>query len=633
MTISTTTSSIAYTGNGSTTAFAVPFAFFDAGDLQVVQRDILTGAETVMALSTSYTVSGGGGSSGTVTATTAPAATVTWTIRRVTAPTQLVDLPANGPFPADTVERAIDRVVAVVQEVRRDLARALLVPVTETATPLPSSKVRANKLLTFDAGGAPSVADIPGAGTSLTGDASLATVTPTGGNTARTLAQHLSQYPTPEDRGAVGNGSTDDWTAFQEVVNLFPGKTILLGNKSYLIGQPITASAPVSMRGVGMGAGPGNSQLDTNAGPGSRLYAAFATPTLFDITTVQPCVFRDMQVNVMPDYRAPASGAGFSIRAGSGSATNANTKFQNVCVANFHTGIYGLKPAWWTVEGCYFGEWINAAYMTETDGSAEASTGWVRGNYLFGRTNNTQGAGFYFRNGYVIIDGNEILGAQYGVLINAANNDAGFIHVIDNTIEEQYLGGIKVTATGTTNVAMVDIVDNEFSSDSTSASYLFSVLTDDAPARLWLKTLKVRGNTHRHRGAVSNGYVRLAAGANVLVADEKGENMGGGAATVFVSVNGLANTDCLSPDVEVLDCGTIGTFTNRYSFSSVALVTLRDQKPMTVAQLPTQVRDGTMLYVSDGQSTDSSNLIVIGGGSGCFALRQQGLWLTPGYIP
>ena len=73
MTVSTTTTKVIYNGDGATTAFPTTFEFFDAADLEVIERVITTGAETVKTLTTDYTVSGGNGSSGTVTAVTAPA--------------------------------------------------------------------------------------------------------------------------------------------------------------------------------------------------------------------------------------------------------------------------------------------------------------------------------------------------------------------------------------------------------------------------------------------------------------------------------------------------------------------------------------------------------------------------------
>jgi hypothetical protein len=160
MTISTTTSRVDYTGNGVTTAFAVPFAFFGASELTVIQRVIATGAETTLALSTNYTVSGGNGSTGTVTAVVAPAATVQWTILRSTARTQLVDYVPNDPFPAETHERALDRLTAQVQEIERDTGRSLRVPASDPVPDaLPNATTRAGKVLGFDASGNPIATD------------------------------------------------------------------------------------------------------------------------------------------------------------------------------------------------------------------------------------------------------------------------------------------------------------------------------------------------------------------------------------------------------------------------------------------------------------------------------------------
>lgn len=156
MTISTTTSRVDYAGNGVTTAFAVPFAFFGASELTVLERSA-AGVETTKALTTDYTVSGGNGSTGTVTAVVAPASGVQWTILRSTARTQLTDYVSNDAFPAETHERALDRLQAQVQEVERDAARSLVVPATDSGGSLtiPTSTERASKYLAFDASGNP----------------------------------------------------------------------------------------------------------------------------------------------------------------------------------------------------------------------------------------------------------------------------------------------------------------------------------------------------------------------------------------------------------------------------------------------------------------------------------------------
>lgn len=155
MTVSTTTTTVSYTGDGTTVAFAVPFSFDSSSDLTVTQRVTATGVETTKALTTDYAVSGGSGSTGTVTAVTAPASTVTWTIRRATTRTQATDYRENDPFPADTHETTVDKLTRITQEIGNTLeTRALLLPATESGNNTFSSNVsRASSYPYFDANG------------------------------------------------------------------------------------------------------------------------------------------------------------------------------------------------------------------------------------------------------------------------------------------------------------------------------------------------------------------------------------------------------------------------------------------------------------------------------------------------
>jgi hypothetical protein len=135
VTLSSTQTRIIYAGDGATTGFAVPFAFFGADELTIIERQSDTGVRTTKNLGTHYTVAGGSGENGTVTATTPPAGGVTWTIARKTNRTQLVDYTPNDPFPAETHERALDRQAAVSQELGDAVSRsAQLSPTTSLAS-------------------------------------------------------------------------------------------------------------------------------------------------------------------------------------------------------------------------------------------------------------------------------------------------------------------------------------------------------------------------------------------------------------------------------------------------------------------------------------------------------------------
>ena len=154
MTVSTTTSTVSYTGNGSTTSFSVTFPFQGTGsasELEVIQRTIATGVEATLDYSTHYTVTGGSGSTGTGVAASAPADTVQWHIRRATTTTQTSDYVTNDPFSADTLEANLDRLTMAGQERDGDIAKAFTYPATYTGgasstVPEPS----ASKLLAWN---------------------------------------------------------------------------------------------------------------------------------------------------------------------------------------------------------------------------------------------------------------------------------------------------------------------------------------------------------------------------------------------------------------------------------------------------------------------------------------------------
>ena len=160
MTISSTTVKVSYSGNGSTTVFAYTFKILDDDEIQVIIRSS-TGTETVKTKTTHYTVSGVGSSAGgNITFLTAPTATQTVVLRRLTTQTQETDYVANDPFPANSHEDALDRITMVAQEIQEELGRAIKLSKTNTMTSTEftvASADRANKILAFDTNGEISV--------------------------------------------------------------------------------------------------------------------------------------------------------------------------------------------------------------------------------------------------------------------------------------------------------------------------------------------------------------------------------------------------------------------------------------------------------------------------------------------
>ena len=158
MTISTTTARTTYNGNGVTTVFPIPFRFLANGDIVVVEVSS-AGVETTKALTTNYTLTGAGDDAGgTVTMLVAPAVGTRLIIYRDTDIVQETDYISGDPFPAETHERALDRLTMIAQEIGSDADRAIKVPVGDSSslsTTLPAAADRAGKFFAFDVNGVP----------------------------------------------------------------------------------------------------------------------------------------------------------------------------------------------------------------------------------------------------------------------------------------------------------------------------------------------------------------------------------------------------------------------------------------------------------------------------------------------
>ena len=156
MTVSSSTNKVSYSGNGSLTTFAYSFKIFDQGDLTVILR-AADGTETTQTITTHYTVSGvGSASGGNVVFGTAPASGVTVVIIREQPLTQGLDLVANDPFPAESLEEALDKLVFMSQKHEEELSRAIKASRTNTLTGSEftiSASDRANKVFAFDSSG------------------------------------------------------------------------------------------------------------------------------------------------------------------------------------------------------------------------------------------------------------------------------------------------------------------------------------------------------------------------------------------------------------------------------------------------------------------------------------------------
>lgn len=142
-----------YTGNDVASVFAYTFKIHKNIDIEVTEVLIATGAETLLALTTDYTVSGVGevtGGNVTLVAGALPS-TKQLVINLKPELLQETDYKEHDPFPAETHETALDKIVNITKSQQEVLDRSVQSPITET-TPLTIPALVAGKVLSNDGG-------------------------------------------------------------------------------------------------------------------------------------------------------------------------------------------------------------------------------------------------------------------------------------------------------------------------------------------------------------------------------------------------------------------------------------------------------------------------------------------------
>jgi len=153
MTVATSTSkSGPYAGAGTTGPFTVTFRFLENSHLQVIKTST-AGIDSTLALTTDYAVSGAGASTGTVTLVSALLSGEKLTIIRNVPFTQEADYVQNDAFPAESHERALDKLTMETQQLKEAVDRALTLPATVTGVSTTLPTPAGNKLVGWDEAG------------------------------------------------------------------------------------------------------------------------------------------------------------------------------------------------------------------------------------------------------------------------------------------------------------------------------------------------------------------------------------------------------------------------------------------------------------------------------------------------
>lgn len=116
MSILNTNATVTYSGNGSQVNFPITFDLQDNSQVFVTKKDLTSLIVSTLVIGVDYTISGGNPGN-LIIATTAPTTNEELTVYRSTARTQIYDFLNNSAFLAEDLEKAIDRIVMMVQEI------------------------------------------------------------------------------------------------------------------------------------------------------------------------------------------------------------------------------------------------------------------------------------------------------------------------------------------------------------------------------------------------------------------------------------------------------------------------------------------------------------------------------------
>ena len=156
--INNVTRRVVYAASG-TGPYAFTFEILAAGDIAVYRDD------TLLTITTDYTVTIAGNGTGSITLTAAPTGATQIAIVGNRTISRTTDFVTGGDFFANTLNDELDQQTIFAQQNAEGLSRALQAPQTDPTSinmTLPRAALRANKALGFDANGNPAIADTLG---------------------------------------------------------------------------------------------------------------------------------------------------------------------------------------------------------------------------------------------------------------------------------------------------------------------------------------------------------------------------------------------------------------------------------------------------------------------------------------
>ncbi|WP_419911905.1 hypothetical protein [Hoeflea sp.] len=364
MTISTTVNRVRAAGDGSTTVFAFPYYFEDAGHLSVYLTSA-GGAETLQTISTHYTVSGAGnGGGGSVTFIAAPAATEIVIIIRNEPLTQVTDADDVGTFREQAFESQFDRHARQAQRLQDELDRAVKMKKSSAVTGPDFPEPEAGKLISWNAAG-------DGLENNLTAD-EIGNAVTAASNAA--LSETAAAVSAASAAGSAANAAASETAASTSKTNAAASETAAAGSAVSAGSSATTATtkaAEASASATNAAASEGNAAASATDAAGS---ATSATTSAGNAATSETNAGNSAGAAATSAGEAAGSttSAANSAAAASTSETNAGTSATNAAnsasaAATSETNAAASATSAHVAELRWAGAWTTATAYTGSD--------------------------------------------------------------------------------------------------------------------------------------------------------------------------------------------------------------------------------------------------------------------------
>lgn len=368
-------------------------------------------------------------------------------------------------------------------------------------------------------------------------------------------------------RTGLGNENSAELAG---VLSYASGRKVILPIGLVRITSTVNVTVPYNIEGHGNGGGPGVVDT-TNA---TIVYCDFANATAIQSTTNYfASTVRNVQFNQAAAHRPSASGAALimvdDFVPGVDDPNPSYLRVDNCLFDGFHRQIFMTNSFCPSITRSIFGNWVADAIYSAY-GGRETSGGFITNNTFFGGITGTQTSCINLRNGYTIVQANFILGAQYGIKVEIADHPAGFIHIVDNTIEEQYYKGVYISSIAPGSVdglgSMFTISRNEFANLFTTTSYTGAIqVLERADDVDWLVSCHIKDNIIQSTCGAGGCLIDVSSGSGVSIVGNTLREFGAGA-PLGIRLNPIV-VDNIGTNNRVMDNVFIGdgsNFTAKY---------------------------------------------------------------------